>query len=503
MKIVGPGMDSFIRDVGAVKTSRKAKSLPHKILWSVYYLLLIGNDMLMTMVGFGLAYHVRFNLNIAIFQQDAIYSQPYYSSLTFVLVPVWLIIFASIGLYNRQYLLGGTDEYALVARATTAGLMVLIIFGFLKPEFIIARGWLFLAWFFSFLFVTSGRFTLRRVVYFGRTYGYFSAATVIVGANDEGISLARQLSSWKTSGLRLIGFVDKKLKPGTLVLGGLRVLGSTDDLDEIVEHYGVEEIVLASSAISTHDKLLDVFQQYGVDSDINVRMSSGLYEIITTGLTVKEFAYVPLVGVNKVRLTGTNQVIKFLLDYLLTIPGMIVLLPVLALIALAIRLDSPGPIVFRRRVMGVNGRQFDAFKFRTMYTNGDEILSRHPKLKSELETSYKIKNDPRVTRVGKWLRRFSLDELPQLINVLKGEMSLVGPRMISPQEMAVYRQWGMNLLTVKPGLTGLWQVSGRSDVSYAERVRLDMHYIRNYSPWLDFQIILRTIPVFIYGHGAY
>jgi lipopolysaccharide/colanic/teichoic acid biosynthesis glycosyltransferase len=153
--------------------------------------------------------------------------------------------------------------------------------------------------------------------------------------------------------------------------------------------------------------------------------------------------------------------------------------------------------------MGLNGRQFDAFKFRTMDVNGDAILDSHPDLKAELALNHKLKDDPRITRVGGFLRKYSLDELPQLFNVLKRDMSLVGPRMISPAEMDEYNQWGINLLTVKPGITGLWQVSGRSDVSYEERVRLDMYYIRNWTLWLDIQLLLETFPAVLNERDAY
>jgi len=464
---------------------------------------LVLNDAFTTVLAFRLAYIVRFEWTLPIFKEDAFISQPYYSSLSIVLIPVWLVTFVAVGLYNRQKLLGGTDEYALTARATTISLMIMVIFGFLTPEFIVARGWLFLAWGFSFFLVAIGRFLLRRGIYLLRRKGLFLSPTVIIGANVEGLSLARQLTSWRTSGLKVVGFIDKKLKPGTVLEGDLSVLGTVDDLDSIIQKYEIEELVMASSAISSRDKLLDIFQRYGVNEDVNLRMSSGLYEIVTTGLTVKEFAYIPLVGVNKVRLTGSNLIIKTLLDYFIALPGLIVLLPLLVVLSIAIRLDSPGPALFRRRVMGVNNKQFDAYKFRTMYVNGDEILARHPKLLSEFKKKHKLKDDPRITRMGKWLRRLSLDELPQLLNVLKGEMSIVGPRIISPEEMKNYNHWGLNLLTIKPGLTGLWQVSGRSDISYEERVSLDMHYIRNYSIWQDFQIIFRTLPAVLHGHGAY
>ena len=174
------------------------------------------------------------------------------------------------------------------------------------------------------------------------------------------------------------------------------------------------------------------------------------------------------------------------------------------MVALLIKLDSPGPVLHRRRVLGVSGKHFDAFKFRTMYVNGDEILNGHAELQEQLRADHKLKEDPRVTRVGHWLRKYSLDELPQLFNVIRGQMGLVGPRMITPEEAEKYGRHRLNLLTVKPGITGLWQVSGRSDLSYDERVQLDMYYIRNYSVWLDLQILfVQTVPAVIHGRGAY
>jgi lipopolysaccharide/colanic/teichoic acid biosynthesis glycosyltransferase len=153
--------------------------------------------------------------------------------------------------------------------------------------------------------------------------------------------------------------------------------------------------------------------------------------------------------------------------------------------------------------MGLNGKQFHALKFRTMAVNGDEILEKYPELKEELKKNHKLRNDPRITRIGAFLRKYSLDELPQLFNVFKRDMSLVGPRMISPEEVAMYKQFDMNLLTVLPGITGLWQVSGRSDISYDDRVRLDMYYVRNWSLWLDLQLLFQTIPAVLKGRGAY
>ena len=279
-------------------------------------------------------------------------------------------------------------------------------------------------------------------------------------------------------------------------------MGNIDQLDELVTRLNVGELVLATSALS-QDQILAVFKRYGVAPNMNLRLSSGLFEVITTGLELREVASVPLMRINQVRLTGWDWVLKTTLDLSLAALALLISLPLIGLIALAIRLDSPGKIVYRRKVMGLNGIQFDAYKFRTMKLNGDDILAACPDKQSELEQSHKLKEDPRVTRVGRILRKHSLDELPQFVNVLRREMSVVGPRMITPDELAEYEQWDINLLTVPPGITGLWQVSGRSDLSYSERVQLDMRYIRNWSIWLDLHILMRTILVVIRGEGAY
>ena len=485
------------------KISQASRNISRPWQWRLFQISLVVSDALMTGIAFRLAYFLRFEASLPFFRLEVAPSFEFYQHLVWFMVPIWLFIYAFAGLYNRKNLLGGPQEYSLVFNATTIGMFLMIAAGFLLPEILFARGWLLLAWVLAFLFAGSGRFFLRRVIYYLREHGYYLSTAVIVGANDEGLSLAEQLLRWRSSGIHILGFLDKKLPPGKKVFKHLYCLGTVDDLEAIVNRYNVEEIILASSAISSRDNLLEIFKRYGVASGLNVRMSSGLYEIITTGLTVKDFAYVPLVGVNPVRLTGVDNVLKLLLDYCLTFIGLFMISPLLLGIAIAIKLDSPGPVIHRRRVMGVNGKQFDAFKFRTMYVNGDEILASHPELQQELAQNHKLKEDPRITRVGKWLRKFSLDELPQMFNVLRLEMSWVGPRMISPAEMDKYDRWDMNLLTVRPGITGLWQVSGRSDVSYDERVRLDMYYIRNWSIWEDLQILFQTIPVVIKGKGAY
>lgn len=469
--------------------------------WLLFGIILLISDGLNIALALRFAYLIRFELTLPIFDPKALTSLDYYKGLILFIIPTWLLIFLFRGLYKRNNLLGGVQEYHLLFEANTLAMIIIIAVGFFEPRFIFARGWILIAWFSAFFFTALGRFLLRRVAYFLRTYGYFLSKAVIVGYNQESAEMAQQLSDVRYSGLSLLGFIassenkielDKKIK----------ILGDLNQLDDVIERHHIDEIILTSSALSRED-LLDVFERFGTSDKVKLRISSGLYEIITTGLSVREFAWVPLVEVNKVRLTGSEQVLKTALDYGLSIPILILISPILLLISIAIKFDSPGPVIHRRRVLGVNGKEFDAFKFRTMVVDGDALLDRYPEKKAELAQYHKIKDDPRITRVGRFLRKTSLDELPQLFNVLRNEMSLVGPRMITAPELAEYKKWGINLLTVKPGITGKWQVSGRSDVSYQERVRYDMYYIRNWNIWMDIQLIIQTIPAVLSKRGAY
>ena len=496
-----------ITSASIVEDSKKVKDansiIPPSLQWRLYITGLILSDAVMTFLAFWLSYYVRFEWFVQYFNSPAIVSFEHYRLVLLTAPLLWLVIFVGNGLYVKENLLGGTREYSRVLRSASAGFLVIVLAGFLEPTLIIARGWLLLTWGISFLFVVAARFGLRRYVYSLRKRGYFLTPAIIVGANEEGRWLAEQLLRWETSGLHIVGVVDKKEPVTSALFHGLPCLGSVENMDEVIEHFKIGEVILASSAFSTRDYLLDIFRTYGVSEKVNIRMSSGLYEILTTGLSVNEFAYVPLVYVNKVRLNRVDSFLKFLLDYLLAIVSLIILAPFLVLIGFCIKISSPGPVLHRRLVMGLNGKQFYALKFRTMVINGDEFLDQHPELKRELAINHKLKNDPRVTQIGAFLRRYSLDELPQLFNVLRREMSMVGPRMISPEEAPMYKQFVMNLLTVLPGITGLWQVSGRSDISYEERVRLDMVYVRNWSIWFDLQLLFQTIPAVLRAKGAY
>jgi exopolysaccharide biosynthesis polyprenyl glycosylphosphotransferase len=463
---------------------------------------LLWSDATMLGLAFLMAYGIRFGLALPVFRTEVVADLDFYSRVVFGLIPLWLLIFLFSGLYDERNLLSGTREYALVFNAVSVGMLLVIVATFLKPDFVVARAWLLMSWLLAFLWVGGARFWVRRLVALLRVRGYFLAPALIVGTNDEALALAEQLAHPRYSGLRMLGFISAEPQPEQRVFRNLFLLGHLGDLERLVDRFGVEEVVVATSAVS-RPQLVDVFRQLAARPGVQLRLSSGLFEIMTTKLQVKELASVSLVNVAPVRLTGLDVALKMALDFLIAVGALILLSPVFLAIAVAVRLDSAGPIVHRRRVLGMGGTAFDAFKFRTMVVDGDAVLARHPQLGAELARHRKLRADPRITRVGRTLRKYSLDELPQLVNVLLGQMSIVGPRMISPDEQAAYGQWDMNLLTVKPGITGLWQVSGRSDVSYEERVRLDMSYIRNWTIWRDLHILLQTIPAVLRGRGAY
>lgn len=481
--------------------SAPSLSAAGNVQWRMLVLVLGFLDIAGVAVAFALAYLIRLKWGLP-FLETPSHSLDFYVALAYVAVPVWLAIFAVYHLYDRQYLLGGVREYTAVINACTVGMVVVIVASFFQPSIFISRGWLVISWVLAIIVVGASRFTIRRVVYRLRSYGWFMDPTIIVGANEEARALAEHLLSTSVNGLQIVGAVDDGVPAGTTLVDGISVLGRTEDLHYLIGKHGAKELLVATSALP-RESLLELFRTFGRQQGVRLQMSSGLFEILTTGVTVRHVGGLPLISPEKFRITGIDAAMKSALDYAGAIVALVITSPLFALLALLVKLDSPGPVFHRRRVLGREGRAFDALKFRTMVINADELLETDVTLRQQFEQDFKLKDDPRVTRVGKFLRRTSLDELPQLINVLLGQMSLVGPRMIAPEETSRFGRWQLNLLTVKPGITGPWQVNGRNELSYDQRVSLSMHYIRNYTIWLDLQILFQTIPTVLWRRGAY
>ena len=469
--------------------------------WTLLVMGLVASDALALGFAFALAYAIRFEAGLPLLETPP-YDIAFYAALSVLAVPLWIMMLAMYHLYDRHYLFVGPREYVQLVNACTAGLLAIIVASFLDVTLSISRGWLVLVWLLSIVMLSSNRFLARRAVRWLRARGLFSVPTVIVGANEEGKALAEQLVGDRGSGVKVVGFIDGSLPPGTPVFGELANLGALPDLERMVRAGAVSEVILATTSLS-REGLLDLYRSIGHVEDVEVRLSSGLFEILTTGVRVQEISGVSLMTPLRVRITGLDAVLKAALDYLGSLLCLAILSPLMLAVAVAVRVDSPGPILHRRTVLGQGGRPFTAYKFRTMVANADEVLAQNPELREAYAKGCKLKDDPRVTRLGKLLRRTSLDELPQLFNVLRGDMSLVGPRMIVPEEAERYGKWQLNLLTVKPGISGPWQVSGRAEVAYEDRVKMSMHYIRNYSIWLDLGILLRTILIVAQRKGAY
>jgi exopolysaccharide biosynthesis polyprenyl glycosylphosphotransferase len=476
------------------------ESLSHE-RWNLLTLLLVAIDTLALIGAFTFAYLLRFKAEIPLLMTPS-HSIAFYSSVAFWAIPVWLCIFAVYRLYDRQWLFVGLQEYGRVFNACTAGLVVVMAISFLDVTLLISRGWLLLTWLASVVLVCSARFATRRLLRRLRRHGWFVVPTLIVGANEEGKALAEQFVTDPASGSRVVGFVDATLPVGTAVVGDLQVVGNLEQAEDLVRRGRVREMVVAPTALARHE-LLELFRTFGHNECVELRLSSGLFEVLTTAVRVHESGGVPLMTPQRVRITGFDALLKSALDYAIAASLLVILFPVLLLLGLLVKLDSPGPALHRRRVLGRAGKPFDAFKFRTMMPTAERRQREQPIDFADRRRALKIHSDPRITPLGRFLRRASLDELPQLLNILRGEMSLVGPRMIAPDEAPKYGKWQLNLVTVKPGITGPWQVRGRSDLPYEERVRLSMHYIRNYSIWLDLEILLRTVFVVLKGKGAY
>jgi Undecaprenyl-phosphate galactose phosphotransferase WbaP len=327
---------------------------------------------------------------------------------------------------------------------------------------------------------------------------------VVLGGAGDGEAVVRKLVDNPAIGIRPVAIFDNDLVPGTLV-HGVPVVGPLERAPRFAGHFGISRAILAMPGVSMAElmALLDAHAQ----TFSRVFVIPGLNGLSSIGVQARDVSRVFALEMRKSLLMRGPRIAKRSLDLVLSLALLVLLAPLLALIAVLVRLDSRGPALYRQNRVGQGESCFRVWKFRSMCRNADEVLrgylERHPELAEEWRREQKLKRDPRITRIGRILRKTSLDELPQLLNVVRGEMSLVGPRPIVSNEIerysgsfALYRQ-------VVPGLTGLWQVSGRNQTTYQERVELDDYYVRNWSPWLDLYLLARTVRVVVTGHGAY
>jgi exopolysaccharide biosynthesis polyprenyl glycosylphosphotransferase len=414
---------------------------------------------------------------------------------------IWSAVFYAWGTYERRHREGLTDELRTVAFATTFALFTLAsFFYFLKIE---DFSRVLFAYFYALdlVFGLGLRLAVRAVHSRFRPANADLRRALIVGTDSVALDLAAQIRGWV--GYTVVGFLTENgpTVDSASPVEGMPIVGSFHDVSPVLARYSVDEVFLspvAKSRIGLADLMLNL-----LDSHVRVRMMPDLLEFVAVRTGIETLRGLPVITVREPAITGVNSFLKRGLDILGSIVGLIVFVPLMLAIVILIRLDSPGPILFVQERAGRYGKSFRMFKFRSMVANAEEMLSDLVDVDRLEQPAFKLPADPRVTRVGRWLRRWSLDELPQLVNVLKGEMSLVGPR---PEEMRIvekYSPWQRQRLLVKPGLTGSMQISGRGNLSFDERIKLELAYIENYSLWRDIVILLETLPAVVSRKGAF
>ncbi|MCZ6775315.1 MAG: sugar transferase [Ignavibacteria bacterium] len=357
------------------------------------------------------------------------------------------------------------------------------------------------------LMITTRILIFRTILKLIVANGLSSRLALIAGAGPTGKRLASSLNEKNPFGLRPIGFLDDNKPVGSVVLPGIKVLGNMTNAASVVEEFGVNEIVLCLEN-EPDDGFLEKLDLCA-KTKASVTIGSEQFEIIPQRMYQESYGDVPLFGVvNSAPYLG-QPALKRLGDLILATLGLIILSPLFLLVAIAIKLDSPGPVLFKQTRIGKDGKPFTFYKFRSMNVGSDKDRSREEKLrrfiqenKNDVPTSTKIVDHRKITRVGRFLRKISIDELPQLINVLKGDMSLVGPRPCLPYEWKNYAEWHKRRLSVTPGCTGVWQVLGRSKVGFRDMVILDLFYVHNVSFHLDVLLIFKTIPAMLLGIGG-
>jgi exopolysaccharide biosynthesis polyprenyl glycosylphosphotransferase len=329
---------------------------------------------------------------------------------------------------------------------------------------------------------------------------YARRRVLILGGGDMGCDMMRMLEQHRWTGLELVGFLDDHLPVGSDV-EGYPVLGPVHDIEAHVHGQQIQEVVLALP-MDSYDRLFDLLATFQ-DLPARVRIVPDHLKSFLFRTRLEEFASVPVITLQKAGLTTLERRVKRVFDLILAAILVPVAAPLVAAIALAIRLDSPGPVLYRQPRVGENRKLFSMVKFRSMIEGAEEIEREPVTFSADGEPIYKIPGDPRVTRVGRLLRRTSLDELPQLWNVLKGDMSMVGPRPELPWIVAQYEPWQQQRFVVPQGVTGWWQVNGRSDKPMHLHTEEDIFYIQNYSLILDLRILWKTLGAVVKGRGAY
>ncbi|WP_434640840.1 sugar transferase [Thermoanaerobacterium thermosaccharolyticum] len=451
----------------------------------------IVSDISALIIAFIVALYLRFNFNLSLI------SRRWYLSTFIILLTLDFLILYFKGLYDNKHM-------------TLFNQITIVIDGMVYSVFI----YLFISYFtkmtnFSrltliYIFITGLllQITFKTILLYLQVKRYkkgldLTNALILGNYSNELRKIVSKFMSHEY-GINVLGY----LSNDDANFGDINRLGSIDDFDDVVEKYSIKTIFITSKIDNVDEIINKCLSKY-----ICVYSVNGSINMTNYPMEIEIIDDMPILKLKEVFIGGPEGHVKRLIDFILSFIAIIILSPLFIILAILIKIDSKGPVFFVQDRIGLNGKLFKAYKFRTMILNAEEILLKwleeNPEIRDEYLINHKLKDDPRITRVGKFLRKTSLDELPQLFNVLKGDMSLVGPRPYLVRELNDVSSYAKYLWRVPPGITGLWQISGRNDVDFEGRLKMDMQYISNWNIWLDLNILFKTIPAVLKKDGAY
>ncbi len=464
-------------------------------------LTMVVMDIVLINVAFIIAYAIRYKLEIGGNVEGAYYLPlanlvPLQAIITAVVVAVLI----SEHIYRQQRGTPWLDQLGMITRGALVGITIVLFMYLIFRPVLPSRLLFAYIWVLSIILLSGARLVVGMIRSWRLRRGIGAERVLIVGAGRVGRSIMQSILARPELGFQLIGFVDDD--PGKQEdIGRAKAMGGTDNVARVVESERIDEVIITLPWVS-HSKVLAIMSQCQ-RRQVSFRIVPDLFQLSLSQVDIDDINGIPLIGVRNVTISETARFVKRLIDVVGSVLIVLLLSPLLLGVAILIKLDSPGPALFRQTRVGRGGKEFTVFKFRTMRVNAEQELHALVDLNDVKGITFKIREDPRCTRLGRTLRRLSIDELPQFFNVLRGDMSIIGPRPPLPSEVEKYEDWHMKRLEVSPGITGLWQVMGRSDLPFPEMVMMDIYYIENWSLSLDFKILLQTAPTVLSGRGAY
>ena len=462
--------------------------------------LLVLSDLVLIDIALGLAYWMRYELR---WFAEVGFDAPFSDYVPFAIILSILLptTFKLDGVYNGRRGQSWFDHMYAIVNATAKGTIVLLALTFGFRPLVYSRLLFLEAAVLIVLLTGLSRMVKGHIEARLRRRGIGVDRVLIVGGGEIGRTVIRTIVARPDLGYQIVGLVDDNPDRGNVDIGRVKGLGGLDKLADIVDNTALDQVIITLPWMYQR-KITGIVRECE-RKRVKARIVPDLFQMSLSEVDVDDLGGIPLIGVRETTIGRWQRALKRVMDVLIAGVAGVLLSPLMGLIALAIKLDSPGPAVFRQLRVGKGEQQFWCYKFRSMHEGAE---SEQERLKAYNEADgplFKIRDDPRMTRVGRWLRRTSLDELPQFYNVLRGEMSLVGPRPHLRSEVLQFEPWQMRRLEVAPGITGLQQVSGRSELPFDEQCLLDIYYIENWSPIVDIKILLRTVPKMFTGHGAY